>query len=314
MEGKATRFYAVPRFGESANRCGVPYLGSNVAGRVHRAGPVGSPWLHDAMSVESLPASDTGPVGTAVIGGVCTIILRRPPVNALDEDLVSGLGAAFAAVWADPDVRAIVVAGDGPCFCAGADIEMLQRLDAGAFSGFVEGIQGLLSRVERSPKPVVAAIDGPAMGGGLELALACDLQILGGHAKLGVPEVRLGLLPGAGGTQRLARALPKGHALDLLLSGRTVDAEDAFRMGLGQRLVPAGGALAEAQEMARTLAGGAPLAMAAIKECVLSGREASLEGGLALERETARRLGRTKDFAEGLAAFLDKRSPRFLGL
>jgi enoyl-CoA hydratase/carnithine racemase len=266
------------------------------------------------QSPDATTPTEGGPVALSVAQGVAEVRLCRPPVNALDEALVAALSTVVDAIGPDREVRAVVVTGDGPCFCAGADIAMLRRVDAEAFSAFVDGIQALFTAIERLPKPVIAAIDGPAMGGGLELALACDLRVLGPAAVLGVPEVRLGLLPGAGGTQRLARALPKGRALDLLVTGRGVAPAEALAWGLADRVVGEGSARAAALGLAGDLAAGAPLAIAALKDCVLSGREVTLDAGLEIERLAARHLGVTADFAEGLDAFLGKRSPRFQGV
>lgn len=266
----------------------------------------------DATATQLDPA--TSLIGRTLAEGVLTLTLQRPPVNALDEALVLQLRSALREADSDPEVRALVISAEGPCFAAGADIRMLQRLTRAEFSAFVTEIQALFGELERSTKPVIAAVEGAAMGGGFELALACDLRIAGGDARFGVPEVQLGLLPGAGGTQRLARALPKGRALDLLLTARTLSTAEALAWGLIERAVPAGSAEAEAQRLTAGLATGAPLAIAAIKECVLSGRDASLAAGLALERETARRLAASADFTEGLAAFLDKRPPVFQGV
>jgi enoyl-CoA hydratase/carnithine racemase len=247
--------------------------------------------------------------------GVAQITLRRPDrLNALSSDVAAALQDAVAAVAGDDQVRAIVVAGEGKAFCAGADIRELGGLDGPhGFSQFVRRLTDAFDALERCSKPSVAAIHGVAFGGGLELALACDLRVAAEGARLGVPEVKLGLLPGAGGTARLPRLLPKAVAKQLLLTGEPMSAEDAYRLGLVNSVVPEAEVVDAAGALAAQLAGLAPLALAAAKRLVDAGPALSFDAALAFERETVSMLFGTDDRVEGVAAFLEKRSAEFGG-
>ena len=248
-------------------------------------------------------------------GGIATVTLTRPDrLNAIGTATIAALDAALAELEADDEVRAFVVVGEGRVFCAGADIDELSGLDGAAgFARFVGSFTGVLDRLERHPKPSVAAIDGAALGGGLELALACDLRVASDAARLGVPEIKLGLLPGAGGTQRLPRLLPRGVALHMLLTGTPLGAVDAHRLGLVNELSGESPALHIAERLARELATGPPLAHRAAKHLVQRGAVLPLGDAIDLERETVSRLFVTDDAVEGLAAFRAKRPPEFHG-
>jgi enoyl-CoA hydratase len=247
--------------------------------------------------------------------GIAVVTLTRPDrLNAIGTDTLAALDAALTELDADDAVRAFVVAGEGRAFCAGADIDELSGLDGAAgFARFVRAFTGVLDRLEQHPKPSVAAIDGAALGGGLELALACDLRAASDSARLGVPEIKLGLLPGAGGTQRLPRLLPHGIALQMLLTGAPLGAVDAHRLGLVNELSGDAPALAVGERLARELAAGPPLALGAAKHLVQRGATLPLTDAIDLERETVAGLFETEDAAEGLAAFRDKRAPGFRG-
>jgi enoyl-CoA hydratase len=248
-------------------------------------------------------------------GGIAVVTLSRPDrLNAIGTDTLVALDAALNALASDDRVRAFVVTGEGRAFCAGADIDELSGLDGAAgFARFVHTFTDVLDRLEQHPKPSVAAIDGAALGGGLELALACDLRVAADDARLGVPEIKLGLLPGAGGTQRLPRLLPRGIALQLLLTGAPLGAVDAHRLGLVNELSGADPALVVAERLARELASGPPLAHRAAKQLVQRGALLPLSDAIDLERETVAELFVTDDAAEGLAAFRSKRAPGFTG-
>jgi enoyl-CoA hydratase len=247
--------------------------------------------------------------------GIAVVTLTRPDrLNAIGTDTLAALDAALTQLEADASVRAFVVTGEGRAFCAGADIDELARLDGAAgFARFVRAFTDVLDRLERNPKPSVAAIDGAAFGGGLELALACDLRAASDAARLAVPEIQLGLLPGAGGTQRLPRLIPRGVALQMLLTGSPLGAVEAHRLGLVNELSGDSPAVVVAMRLARELAAGPPLALGAAKHLVQRGATLSLTDAIDLERETVAGLFATDDAAEGLTAFRTKRAPEFRG-
>jgi enoyl-CoA hydratase len=248
-------------------------------------------------------------------GAIAIVTLARPDrLNAVGTDTLAALDTALVALEADDEVRAFVVTGEGRAFCAGADIEELSGLDGAAgFARFVRAFTDVLDRLEQHPKPSVAAIDGAALGGGLELALACDLRVASDAARLGVPEIKLGLLPGAGGTQRLPRLLPRGVALQMLLTGAPLAAVDAHRLGLVNELSGDVPALVVAERLAREIASGPPRAHLAAKHLVQRGALLSLPDAVELERGIVSELFASEDAAEGLAAFRAKRDPRFHG-
>lgn len=246
-------------------------------------------------------------------GAVAVITLDRPPVNALSGELVADLAVAIDGAG-DPGVRAVVVTGS-PHFAAGADISGFKALMEAGGSGAELGVQlsGVLTRFEALAKPVIAAVRGYALGGGLELAMACDLRIFGEGAKVGQPEIKLGLIPGAGGTQRLPRLIGVGRARHLVYTGRMVDAAEAERIGLADRVVPDAALDETALAWADELAAGATAAIAVAKRVIARGIELPLAGALALETEGFGECFGTADAAEGVAAFLGKRPPQFSG-
>jgi enoyl-CoA hydratase len=244
--------------------------------------------------------------------GVAVVVLDRPKVlNALSFGMLAELADALEDLDRDPTVRCIVLTGGDRAFAAGADIKELagqspERLAAGhAFDAW--------SRIDRIGLPIVAAVRGFALGGGCELALACDVVIAGDDATFGQPEIRIGVMPGAGGTQRLTRAIGKARAMELVLTGRRIDAQEAAALGIVNRVVPAEATLTEATTLARTIADGPPLAIRAAKRAVLAAAELPLGAGLARERRAFFDLFATEDQAEGMAAFAEKRSPRWSG-
>jgi enoyl-CoA hydratase/carnithine racemase len=233
-------------------------------------------------------------------------------LNALGSDTVALLHAALGTIERDPSMRALVITGAGRAFSAGADISELDTLrDGNDFAAFARGLTDAFDRVAACPTPAIAAINGLALGGGLELALACDLRLAAPTARLGVPEVRLGLLPAAGGTQRLARMLPSAIAKHMLMTGEAMTAELATSFGLVNAVHD--DVVGAALDLAATLAGGPPRALAAAKRLVDEGVEQSLKAGIELERRVVSDLFETPDRAEGVAAFLAKRSPVFSG-
>jgi enoyl-CoA hydratase len=258
--------------------------------------------------------SDDG-LGFEARGTVAVLTLRRPEqLNALNAELVSGLRDRVDAIAADDDLRCVVVTGEGKAFSAGADIKEFGELDGPTeFRGFIQHLERTLRALEMLPKPAIAAVNGVAFGGGLELAAACDLRVADPRARFGVPEIKLGLLPGAGGTQRLPRLVPVAVAKQMLLTGDPIDAKEAWRVGLVNEVTEEGRCEARAVELATELAERAPLGLAAAKELVDQGAATSLDAALALERETVTMLFDTDDRVEGVAAFVERRTPTFRG-
>src|SRR5881396_486322 len=247
--------------------------------------------------------------------GVALITLDRPDVlNAMNTQMRTELFEIFTRLRMDESVKVVVVTGGGDrAFSAGADIR--EFLEPPTPTHFRESRRRLdfRSEMDRCSQPIIAAIRGFALGGGLELALACDLRIASEDAQLGLTEVNLAIIPGGGGTQRLPRLVGRGRALEMILTGMRIDAREALRIGLVERVVPAPGVLPAARELARALAEKAPLALFYAKEAVVKGLELPLADGLRLENDLATLLRTTEDRVEGAKAFLEKRKPRFSG-
>lgn len=243
------------------------------------------------------------------------VTLNRPKVmNALNRAMFAELDEVFTALAGNAAVRAIILTGAGEkAFAAGADIGELATLSAAEGQQMALEGQGVLRRIETCGKPVIAAIQGFALGGGCELAMACTVRIASEHARLGQPEVKLGLVPGYGGTQRLPRLVGKGAALKLLLTGDMVDAGEAFRIGLVDEVVPAEALLPRAETLARAIAQQAPLAVAACLRAVERGYDLPIDAGLELEASLFGLACATEDKAEGTRAFLEKRAPAWQG-
>jgi enoyl-CoA hydratase len=244
---------------------------------------------------------------------VAVLTLDRPQqLNAIGAAMLEQLDRALETLRDDPRIGALVIAGAGRAFSAGADIAEFGALTRAAeFRAWIERISDTCDRIERFPKPVVAAVDGAALGGGFELVLACDLRVASARARFGLPEVKLGLLPGAGGAQRLARQVPVTVARHMLLTGEPIPAAEAFRLGLVNQVVADGDALTSASALARSLADGPAAALAAAKRLLGDGLDRALDEAVRLERESIARLFETADAREGVQAFLDKRPPRF---
>ncbi|MBI5481115.1 MAG: enoyl-CoA hydratase/isomerase family protein [Deltaproteobacteria bacterium] len=254
-------------------------------------------------------------------GHLLVVTIDRPEArNALSMQMTRELCEAWRMLRDDAELRVAVLTGAGDkAFCAGADLK-----EIGAWYRSMTPIERR-ERAEREPglggitrnldpgKPVIAAINGHCLAGGLELALACDLRVAAGHATFGLPEVKRGIMPGAGGTQRLPRAVPLGAALEMLLSGDAIDAETALRVGLVNRVVPAAGLMDEARALAGRIAQCAPLAVQAARAAALRGLHLPLDEGLRLEQMHAEPLRHTEDAAEGIRAFAEKRTPEFRG-
>ncbi|MFQ5663987.1 MAG: enoyl-CoA hydratase-related protein [Terriglobia bacterium] len=246
---------------------------------------------------------------------IAFITINRPKVlNALNRRTLEELDACVKDVIADDAARVAILTGAGEkAFVSGADINELAQLPPVAGRDYGLYGQSVLDRIERSPKPFIAAINGYALGGGCELAMACTFRIAAENARLGQPEVKLGLIPGYGGTQRLARLVGKGRALQLVLSGEPIAAEEALRIGLVNQLVPAPDLLDTAESWAKKIAANAPLAIRFCLEAVHRGMEMSLAEGLFLEATLFSLCCTTEDMKEGTRAFLEKRPPKFVG-
>lgn len=242
------------------------------------------------------------------------LVLRNPPVNALSTRLLDQLEQHVAAIEADRKVRAVVLTGDGQYFSAGADLKEMATLGFDDAPKIVRRGQALFQRVTELRPPVVAAINGLALGGGLELALACDLRVAGESAKLGAPEANYGLLPAYGGTQRLPRLVGVSKAMELIFTGSMISAAESVRIGLVNKVVPAGQELRAARDLAHTIAQKAPRAVAGAKRAIRLGADLPLSEGLNLEAETfEREVLASEDLAEGIRAFMEHRPPKFTG-
>jgi len=256
------------------------------------------------------------PVAVERDGAVAVVTLNRPQVlNALNAALLETLARVLKELESDAVVRAIVITGSGTkAFAAGADIGELNALRS-AFQGASKARTGqtLTLQIERLKKPVIMAVNGFALGGGCELAMAGDIIIASENAKFGQPEVNLGLMPGYGGSQRTTRLVGKGMAMYLCLTGETIDAQEALRIGLVQKVVPQAQLLEEAKRIANTIAGKAPLAIEGCKRAINSGAHLSMGDALELESVEFGTLVNTNDFKEGTSAFLEKRKPNWSG-
>jgi enoyl-CoA hydratase len=248
-------------------------------------------------------------------GAVAVLSINRPRVlNALNTQTISELREAVLELKGDAAVRAVILTGAGErSFVAGADITELANVPGAQLKEYAERGQDVFDLIEHMGKPVLAAINGYALGGGCELAMACTLRVAADTAKLGQPEIDLGAIPGFGGTQRLTRLVGKGAALELLLTGRQITADEALRIGLVNRVVPAADLMTESREMAQALAAKAPVAVRYILESVHRGFDAPFDQAQAMEAALFGVIASTDDMREGTAAFLEKRKARFTG-
>ncbi|MEZ7266846.1 enoyl-CoA hydratase [Pseudomonas aeruginosa] len=243
---------------------------------------------------------------------IALLRLNRPQArNALNDEVRQRLASHFQTLGADPAIRVIVLTGDSRCFAAGADLRDLSTSTAIGLYG--RHGERYWEAIARCPKPVIAAVNGFALGGGCELAMHCDLIVAGASARFAQPEVRVGVMPGAGGTQRLVRAVGKFQALRMLFTGCLVKAPQALAIGLVSEVAADEPTLARALELARQIAGLPPLALAQIKEVVLAGADLPLDQALALERKAFQLLFDSHDQKEGMRAFLEKRPPNYQG-
>jgi enoyl-CoA hydratase len=241
------------------------------------------------------------------------LTIDHPPANAFDTQTVTDLNDAFDECLADDQVKVIIITGAGQFFVAGADINEIKALK-GYDEAFevVRAGQMLFSKIEQSPKPVIAAINGRAcLGGGQELSMACHIRLAEDSVQFGQPEIKLGIMPGWGGTQRLPRLVGKGRALEIILTGDNIKAQEAYRIGLVNKVVPVGTVIREARRWAKVLSMWGGVAMGACIQSVNEGLDMTLEEGLVHEAELFAKLSETEDMREGVSAFLEKRRPRF---
>ncbi len=246
--------------------------------------------------------------------GIGYITLNRPEVfNAISQELINEFSDALDKVNKDEEIRVLILTGAGKGFQAGADIRELSIMTPMAILRWNEGVLQNHAKLEKLRQPVIAAINGLAMGGGLELALSCSLRIAVEGAKLALPEVKLGIIPGTGGTQRLPRLIGKGKAYELLLTGDTITAEEALKIGLVNKVVPRGEAMKAAEEMAVKIMANAPIAVEMCKDAVEIGMDLPLEQAIQYSQKNCIVCFSTEDMKEGTGAFLEKRKPTFKG-
>lgn len=244
---------------------------------------------------------------------VAVVTIDHPPLNVLNGDLILELRNSWALLAKDSEVSVVIVTGSGnKAFMAGADIKRFPDwIGKGGAAAFAQMLHDMLSDIERLPKPVMAAVNGLALGAGCELALACDIRIVEAHASMGLPEIKLGLMPGGGGTQRLPRVVGPPAAKWMMYTGEPIPAEEAYRIGLADRVVPSGQSVAEAVKLASRMNRYSLQSLSRIKQAVDQGAKLTDPSGMALEVKLFDQLFRTEDAREGVQAFLEKREPVF---
>jgi enoyl-CoA hydratase/carnithine racemase len=249
---------------------------------------------------------------------IAVLTIDHPPVNSFNKQVVTELDEAVDQLLADDEVKAVVITGGGTnAFVAGADIPeikgLLDQPEEGyaAAREFIERGQQTFLKIEKAPKPFIAAINGFCLGGGLELAMACHMRVCSDRARLGQPEINLGIIPGWGGTQRLSRLAGKGKAIELILTGDMITAQEAYRVGLVNKVVPAGAVLKEGRGLARKIVSKSKFPIAAALRAISKGLQVTIEEGLKIEADQFVSLADTEDIREGVSAFLEKRQPQF---
>lgn len=244
--------------------------------------------------------------------GIAFVTINRPKaLNALNTEVLTELIDAFTTIGKSAEIGAAVLTGEGRAFVAGADIAQMKDLQVGEGRDMTLLGQGCMELIENIDKPVIAAVNGFALGGGCEISMACDIRIASEKAKFGQPEVNLGIIPGYGGTQRLPRLVGKGMAKYLIMTGAQIDAQEAYRIGLVQKVVPAEELLAEAEKIAKTILSKAPVAIKMAKHAVNNGMNVDLRSGVAYEAEAYTTTFCTEDRVEGMTAFVEKRAANF---
>ncbi len=264
------------------------------------------------MAGDTVSARDEGPVLVRRDGSVVTLVLNNPPMNPVGIEQVEALEELTRAIELDDGVRAVILTGSGGNFCAGANIKQFGRVGAEeSEEDYMVRRQQMVTALERLPKPVIAMVRGNALGGGFELALACHFRFADPTARFGLPEIKLGIIPAWGGTQRLSRLVARDVALRVMLTAEFLPAEEAHRLGIVTELVAAEELEQRTAEFAARLAAGPRVATASVLDAVVRGSRLSFEDGLRVEVEGALAARRSADYREGVQAFLEKRPPRF---
>lgn len=247
-------------------------------------------------------------------GEIAHLILNRPEVfNAINEQMINDLRKAIETLGGDESIRVVIITGAGKAFQAGADITELSGMNPIKILGWNQGIVENFNALEKIKQPVIAAINGFALGGGLELALACTLRVASEKARMGFPEVKIGIIPGAGGTQRLPRLVGKGIAAEMILTGEMIDAQTAYRIGLVNEIVPHEELIKAAEELARKIIANSPIAVSMAKDAIEVGEELPLDAAIQYAQKNCITCFTTEDMKEGTRAFIEKRPPRFRG-
>lgn len=245
-------------------------------------------------------------------GAVAIITISNPPKNVLTLPLIGEFESVIDDLGKKETIKAIVITGSGPIFVAGADIKVIASIDSSeAGEALARRGQGLFNKIEQMQKVVIAAIGGYCLGGGMELAMACHLRVLGDRVRMGQPEINLGIIPGFGGTQRLPRIVGQAKAIELILSGDMINAEEAKRIGLANKVVPEGEVLKQTLGLAKKIAAKSRCAIEAILKAIREGMNEPLSIGLGREAELFGQICQTEDMREGISAFLEKRQPKF---
>jgi len=252
-------------------------------------------------------------VKTSIEERVATLTIDHPPVNALNQATLMELNEAVDEVIANPEIKAVVITGGGQmAFVAGADISEFPKIESVEQAKTVsQTVHAIYRKIECAPKPFIAAINGLALGGGLELAMACHMRIIGDRAKVGQPEINLGIIPGWGGTQRLPRLVGSAKAIELILTGDAITAQEAFRLNLVNKVVPGGEVLKTARDLAKKISQKGAVAVQAALQSTVAGLQQPLDAGLTLEAEEFSKVLVSEDAREGAMAFLQKRQPVF---
>jgi len=246
--------------------------------------------------------------------GIGYLTLNRPDVrNAFNQEMIDEIRDALRLIDKDEEIRVLIITGAGKAFQAGADIAELSVMKPMELLRWNEGIVRINAALEKLRQPVIAAINGAAMGGGMELALSCTLRVMAESAKMALPEVKLGIIPGTGGTQRLPRLIGKGRAAELILTGKILDAAEADRIGLVNKVVPDGETVKAAEELAKAIMANAPIAVELAKDAFEVGKDLPLEQAVQYSQKNCVTCFSTEDMKEGMAAFLEKRRPEFKG-